>query len=592
MAQGQSAAHGTAMGREFRVNGYQDNWQRDPDVIATADGGFLIVYESYLNDYGDSPSATVVAMQRYDARGRPVGSEELVDGIDGTSASTARAALLSDGGFAVTWLFDNYDGILTIDEKAYVRVYDADGTPRGGPVRVDTVRGNDAVRPDVLATADGGFKVVFGMERISARFDELYGQRFDSRGAKLGGNELVNVNEGEFDQFIARTATLKDGSGVTIWNSEGTFPVRGDLYSNEVRASITDPSGRPVRSDFHLAINYGTAGSVWGTSGMGYDVTALRDGGFAVVHKNYDFELGRDTPNRPYYTMLRFFDAQGRAEGAPKVVYASDDLPDSVRAAQLGTGQIVVVWDQDDDTPGFVGDTVYGRVFSEDGRPLGGRFDVGSDVPSHHDQDSPEIAALPGGGFVVTYTSEYVDADDEGVAARIFGRGTARDESLRVDATGTMAGLGGDDALRGDRRGNVLDGGRGNDELQGGGGRDLLIGGAGRDELLGGGGRDVLKGGTGADTLAGGAGRDVLTGGGGSDRFVFARGDGADRITDFARRDTVAIDGDLVGPDLPRSVLRLARESGDDLVLRFGDGDVLWIEDASLADLRGNVDIL
>lgn len=45
---------------------------------------------------------------------------------------------------------------------------------------------------------------------------------------------------------------------------------------------------------------------------------------------------------------------------------------------------------------------------------------------------------------------------------------------------------------------------------------------------------NTLLGGAGADILRGGAGADVLTGGAGRDTFVFARGDGADRVTDFA----------------------------------------------------------
>jgi Ca2+-binding RTX toxin-like protein len=44
---------------------------------------------------------------------------------------------------------------------------------------------------------------------------------------------------------------------------------------------------------------------------------------------------------------------------------------------------------------------------------------------------------------------------------------------------------------------------------------------------------NTLVGGAGADILQGGAGDDVLTGGAGADTFIFARGHGADRITDF-----------------------------------------------------------
>jgi len=45
---------------------------------------------------------------------------------------------------------------------------------------------------------------------------------------------------------------------------------------------------------------------------------------------------------------------------------------------------------------------------------------------------------------------------------------------------------------------------------------------------------NTLIGGAGADILQGGAGSDVLTGGAGADTFLFAAGDGQDRITDFA----------------------------------------------------------
>jgi Ca2+-binding RTX toxin-like protein len=45
---------------------------------------------------------------------------------------------------------------------------------------------------------------------------------------------------------------------------------------------------------------------------------------------------------------------------------------------------------------------------------------------------------------------------------------------------------------------------------------------------------DTLIGTAGADIIEGRAGNDILTGGKGADAFLFARGDGADRITDFA----------------------------------------------------------
>jgi Ca2+-binding RTX toxin-like protein len=71
----------------------------------------------------------------------------------------------------------------------------------------------------------------------------------------------------------------------------------------------------------------------------------------------------------------------------------------------------------------------------------------------------------------------------------------------------------------------VFDGGAGNDALTTAGGEDVLLGGAGNDTLKSGAGDDVLSGGAGTDRLEGGAGNDV---------YVLNRGDGADRILDYA----------------------------------------------------------
>ena len=43
--------------------------------------------------------------------------------------------------------------------------------------------------------------------------------------------------------------------------------------------------------------------------------------------------------------------------------------------------------------------------------------------------------------------SEQADADHDGIAARIFGRGTAAADNVTVDATGYFAGFAGDDKI-------------------------------------------------------------------------------------------------------------------------------------------------
>lgn len=190
-----------------------------------------------------------------------------------------------------------------------------------------------------------------------------------------------------------------------------------------------------------------------------------------------------------------------------------------------------------------------------------------------------------------------------------------------------LAGLGGADVLVGRGGADVLDGGAGADTLDGGEGADTLLPGVGADVVRGGlgvdlvsyaraaagvtvdlalgrGGGDVLagieavagsafadrltgsaradalSGGAGADTLAGGLGGDALTGGAGADRFVFAPGQGADRIADWTAEDVIV----LGGLGLPTGALDAAAfsasgvaDANDRVLWRAGDA-TLWVD--------------
>ena len=121
-----------------------------------------------------------------------------------------------------------------------------------------------------------------------------------------------------------------------------------------------------------------------------------------------------------------------------------------------------------------------------------------------------------------------------------YGTGNAQDN--RVIGNGgdnLLSGLGGNDHVDGKGGADTLLGGlgddrlfgkSGNDTLEGGDGTDMLAGGKHDDLLDGGAGADRLYGGAGDDTLRGGLGDDLLKGNAGADVFVFATGDGADRI--------------------------------------------------------------
>jgi Ca2+-binding RTX toxin-like protein len=144
----------------------------------------------------------------------------------------------------------------------------------------------------------------------------------------------------------------------------------------------------------------------------------------------------------------------------------------------------------------------------------------------------------------------------------------------------TLTGTAGADTLVGGTLADSLSGLDGRDRLSGGAGADSLSGGEGHDTLSGGSGADRLDGGAGNDALRGYGGDDVIVTGAGVDRVVIGRGEGADRVTDFAfGTDRVQLSGVTA-----EEVTAVAGSGG--LVLTLPDGTTLTLEGVGAATAR------
>ncbi|WP_375550286.1 calcium-binding protein [Rhodophyticola porphyridii] len=138
-----------------------------------------------------------------------------------------------------------------------------------------------------------------------------------------------------------------------------------------------------------------------------------------------------------------------------------------------------------------------------------------------------------------------------------------------------ISGGEGADSIAGDEGGDILNGGAGNDIIGGGDGNDDLAGDDGHDTVLGGAGQDTIDGGRGDDELTGGLGDDELFGGVGDDLYIYALGDGNDRILD---------DGPLASRDTDRLILTDIASTdvtytnvNDNLLIELPDGASITI---------------
>ncbi|WP_149141519.1 hypothetical protein [Gemmobacter caeruleus] len=224
-------------------------------------------------------------------------------------------------------------------------------------------------------------------------------------------------------------------------------------------------------------------------------------------------------------------------------------------------------------------------------------------------------------GIAAGTTFAGVEALVSGYAADTL-RGDAADNNLFSDGGDDLLyGRDGDDTLSGGEGNDILIGGLGADSLDGGNGTDRatysgtgavvadlqnaaantgaaagdtytsienLQGSEGNDALRGNAGANTIWGGLGNDSLMGRGGNDVLVGQGGADRFIFAKNEGADIITDFADNEDL-LDLRGFGVTTFAQISAYASQSGADVVFNFGTGGMLTLRNITLAALADDM---
>jgi hypothetical protein len=235
----------SAGGAEFRVNTFATGDQHDPDVASNGTGDFVVVWTSPQDGSGDG-----VFAQRFASTGTPVGPEFQVNTFTtGTQHEPAVAADVS-GNFVVVWSSLNQEGA---GAEVFGQRFDSSGVRLGSEFRVNTFTTGDQFRPDVGADSAGNVLVVWedgGAPPAPGR--GIFGRSYDSTGAAVGPEFQVNTHATGFKGAPA-VAVNPAGGAVVVWHSDGQdgsgLGIFGQRYS---------VSGTPVATEFQ--VNTFTAG--------------------------------------------------------------------------------------------------------------------------------------------------------------------------------------------------------------------------------------------------------------------------------------------------------------------------------------------
>jgi len=255
---------GESIGDAIQVNTGVEGAQRSPSVTPF-DNGFVVVWESY--NYVTS-SYDVVA-QVFTENGEVAGDEFIVNSSLSASQVVPDVTQLITGGFVVTWSGGSGDDSTSI----YAQIYDEQGAPSGGEVRVNTYLTNNQTNPAVNPLSDGGFVISwesFGQDKDDSNYQSgIYSQIFDVNGVSISNEFQVNSYTSSYQQYPTITA-LSDGGFVVAWQSDGQD---GNGYG--IYAQRYDGDGNRIGSEFQ-ANTYVTS------TQYAPVITALNNGGFVI----------------------------------------------------------------------------------------------------------------------------------------------------------------------------------------------------------------------------------------------------------------------------------------------------------------------
>ncbi|HEY5711623.1 MAG TPA: calcium-binding protein, partial [Allosphingosinicella sp.] len=500
----------------FPVNTSMFNGVDQPTMTALSSGGFVVVW---MDGYD-------VRAQRFDSEGEKVGAVIAVNALSHAPQGQQHVVGLASGGFVVSWAgLDGSSGL-----GIWARTFDANGQPVTGDVLLNTETVGNEQQPVLAALSSGGFVAGWTDSNGDASGTGVKAQIFDSLGAKVGGELLVNTTT-TLNQYFPRSAGLPGGGFVIAWTSSGP---------TEVRAQIFDSLG--VKQGNEIVVNAGPGEKNFEA------VTVLASGNFVIAWAD---KLGDVDVKGQLFT------AAGAPIGGEFTINTTEaGNQEYPSLAALPDGGFVATWRDATGVGNYENDgEIKARFFDASGTAVGGEFLV--NVDTQGGQTLPSAASFGSGDLAFIW----LDYSYGAVMARTFFSATLgtngddifagtgdRDFYLGLDGNDTIGGgagrdiliggagddtiLGGADAdlLIGEAGDDALDGGDGNDELDGGDGDDGLDGGAGDDTLNGGEGNDTIEAGGGRDSLHGDEGNDTLNAAGSNDVWMFG-GLGDDRLT-------------------------------------------------------------
>lgn len=309
------------------------------------------------------------------------------------SQEAPRIAALADGGYVVVWT-SRTDGDVT-DYDVYGQRFNAAGGKVGGEFRVTDSSAGYQAEPTVVALPWGGFAVLW--TNRSESNSDIQVRTFSRDGHPSDIVEVANTHTAG-NQVDPAVAGLANGV-VVVWASDQQD---GSGYGIYARVANGGDSGE---FRVNTTTNFNQVQPA---------VAMLADGSFVVTWTSHNSQGVQNLHSRR-------FTADGSPIDATEVAVNVQGLEDHYQSSVSGLadGGYVVAWTADSGDETRLND-VYVQRYGADGQPVGEPQLVNTEI-TDGEQREPAIAGLPSGGFMVTWTSWGSEESSLDVYAQRFG---------------------------------------------------------------------------------------------------------------------------------------------------------------------------
>lgn len=354
---------------DFQVNeNVGDCNQSEPAIGVDKNGNFAIIWRDERNGVQHD-----IYCQRYSSDGNKLGPNFKVNDTTIFSANWYIPAISmnSSGNFVIVWI-DSRERRADI----YGQRYDKNGSKLGNNFKINDYADGCSQRfPDVCID-DSSYFIVVWKDKRNGDYD-IYCQRFNNNGVKLGVNFRVNDDIGNTKQYQPAIEADSLGNFVVVWMDEryGNY----DIYCQQFAKSGT-------KLGINFRVNDDSGENHWSWPA----ISVSDNGNFAVVWTN------KHNGKKNLYCQR--YNNSGIKQGynfqVNDIEGSCDDFTD---ICMDRNGNFVIVWEDIRNN----NDDIYFQRYNYLGIPQGGNFMV-NDVTGNN-TSLPAIGTDDVGNFVVAW---------------------------------------------------------------------------------------------------------------------------------------------------------------------------------------------